>query len=167
MHPRHQKYRSMHLSQARHGQSSNRSNAGVQFTRGLLLLLFLLLRFLVFFFKPLGSNPRKRSVFWTEFTCTRPMTVLPHPGHPNPPSLAAAHAAGWRSRRRQQISRTQERGENGRRERSVLPDRRAQCLILSSVLPALIASTWMWSPACACVHSADRNATMLEFFHCC
>lgn len=35
-------------------------------------------------------------------------------------------------------------------EERALPDRRAQCLILSSVLPALIASTWMWSPARRC-----------------
>lgn len=73
--------------------------------------------FFFFFFNPVGSDP-KESVFWTEFTCTRPMTAT-QPTLPSPPALAAAHAAGWRSRRRQPIRRTQERGENGRRERSV------------------------------------------------
>lgn len=45
---------------------------------------------------------------------------------------------------------TGERGEWKEGEERALPDRRAQCLILSSVLPALIASTWMWSPARRC-----------------
>lgn len=123
-------------------QSTNCSR-WVEFSLHGTLAFVLLLHFLFFFFffRLLGINGKETSVFCTELTCTRPMTVLLRPHHSSSPSLAAAHAAGWRSRRRQQIRRTQERAEKGRRESSVLPDRRAQCLILSFVLPALIAST--------------------------
>lgn len=44
-----------------------------------------------------------------------------------------------------------EEGEEG-----VLPDRRAQCLILSSVLPVVISCTWTWRP-CAAMLAAEMN----------
>lgn len=99
------------------------------------------------FFNPVGSDP-KESVFWTEFTCTRPMTATQPPLPPRPRRSARSRVEV--KTEAADKTDTGERGEWKEGEERALPDRRAQCLILSSVLPALIASTWMWSPARRC-----------------
>lgn len=120
MHPCHQKYRRMHLSPPRHSQASNRSLHEGFHCRGRLSQIPLLLFFCFVFvsFQPCGKRSKgecflDRVHLYSSHDCTTPTPPL----HPLP--RRSTRAAGWRSRRRQQIRRTQERGENGRRKRGV------------------------------------------------